>query len=176
MIWSTNWSRPSSRTSLALLKRLQPEARPCRRMRSKTHFFPSILARSATIARLASKFRMRSSQRIDRARHRNARPILILSTTLLVPADEGAESSPNLLHCICRLMAHSGHTARCSECLLSGVKRTSASDCQTIAISERLCTGIPTYRSRPQNWSGDTGRYSRSFGLSAPFASPPCGE
>jgi hypothetical protein len=28
----------------------------------------------------------------------------------------------------------------------------------------------------PQKWSGDTGRYSRSFGLSAPFASPPCGE
>src|SRR5262249_10377153 len=29
--------------------------------------------------------------------------------------------------------------------------------------------------SRPQNGSGDTGRYSRFFGLSAPFASPPCG-
>src|SRR6516165_7253959 len=27
-----------------------------------------------------------------------------------------------------------------------------------------------------KNGTGDTGRYSRSFGLSAPFASPPCGE
>ena len=27
-----------------------------------------------------------------------------------------------------------------------------------------------------RNWSGDTRRYSRSFGLSASLASPPCGE
>src|SRR6516225_8045984 len=31
-------------------------------------------------------------------------------------------------------------------------------------------------RAAPPRWAGDTGRYSRSFGLSASLASPPCGE
>src|SRR5262245_5685751 len=31
-------------------------------------------------------------------------------------------------------------------------------------------------RAAPPRWTGDTGRYSRSFGLSASLASPPCGE
>src|SRR5215510_4654566 len=31
-------------------------------------------------------------------------------------------------------------------------------------------------RAAPPRWTGDTGRYSRSFGLSASIASPPCGE
>src|SRR5262249_36719425 len=31
-------------------------------------------------------------------------------------------------------------------------------------------------RAAPPRWTGDAGRYSRSFGLSASLASPPCGE
>jgi hypothetical protein len=43
---------------------------------------------------------------------------------LLGRADEAFELDCNLLRCICRLMAQSGHAATKRQCLLSGVKRT----------------------------------------------------
>jgi hypothetical protein len=36
--------------------------------------------------------------------------------------------------------------------------------------------GVQRARRAVKNSSGDAGRYSRSFGLSASLASPPCGE
>src|SRR6202048_3363697 len=41
-----------------------------------------------------------------------------LTTTPLVPADKGAESLPNLLHCICRLLARSAASNRAEQCPL----------------------------------------------------------
>jgi hypothetical protein len=35
---------------------------------------------------------------------------------------------------------------------------------------------VPVRRAAPPRLTGDAGRYSRSFGLSASIASPPCGE
>src|SRR5258707_3722677 len=41
---------------------------------------------------------------------------------------------------------------------------------------EKWRRGVEFQRARRQDGSGDAGRYSRSFGLSASLASPPCGE
>src|SRR6516164_5401613 len=51
------------------------------------------------------------------------------------------------------------------------LRRTMRGD-DRLKLAASRCGG----RAAPPRWTGDAGRYSRSFGLSASLASPPCGE
>jgi hypothetical protein len=86
---------------------------------------------------------------------RNVRPILTSSTTLLVSSDEGVESSPNLLRCICRFMARIGPPGMPAVRSLSGVKRT-LRGCGKIDVNDPQRSSALGYRQVADRFHRDT--------------------
>ena len=81
---------------------------------------------------------------------------------------------------MCAIIADLGGESRLSEARLQLIRRFSAlvvqAETMEAALVDEAASAGSVAISRPQNGSGDTGRYSRFFGLSTPFASPPCGK